>query len=227
MRFTACGCTRSWRRATWAPFSLWPTPWTPRTPTPAATPPAWPSWPWPWASSWASRTAFLRICAGAPCCTTSGRSACPTTSCASPRALTEEEWAVVRQHPVIGAQILAPVPKLAVAAGIVRHHHEWYDGRGYPDGLAGEDIPLGGRILAVVDAYGAITDERAYKHSRSHEEAVAELRELLRHPVRSRHRGGLPESSQVAEHRLERCESTRTHSWARAFLLVPVLLGWW
>jgi putative nucleotidyltransferase with HDIG domain len=93
-----------------------------------------------------------------------------------PTPLTQDEWTVVRQHPTVGAQILAPVPKLAGAARIVRHHHEWYNGRGYPDGLAADNIPLGGRILAVVDAYGAITDERAYKRSRSHEEAIAELR---------------------------------------------------
>jgi putative nucleotidyltransferase with HDIG domain len=92
-----------------------------------------------------------------------------------PTPLTEEEWTVIRQHPVVGAQILAPVAKLAGAARIVRHHHEWWNGRGYPDGLSGDDIPLGGRILAVVDAYSAITDERAYKASRSHGEAIEEL----------------------------------------------------
>ncbi len=105
-----------------------------------------------------------------------GKIGVPDEILRKPARLTEEEWAIVRRHPVIGEQILAPVPKLAVAAGIVRHHHERYDGRGYPDGLSGEGIPLGARILAVVDAYGAITDERAYQHSRSHEEAVAELR---------------------------------------------------
>lgn len=105
-----------------------------------------------------------------------GKIGVPDQILRKPAALTEEEWAIVRQHPTIGAQILTPVPKLAGAARIVRCHHEWYNGRGYPDGLAGEDIPLGGRILAVVDAYGAMTDERTYRRSRSHDEAIAELR---------------------------------------------------
>ena len=104
-----------------------------------------------------------------------GKIAVPDHILRKPTPLTEEEWAIVRQHPVVGAQIMAPVAKLAGAARIVRHHHEWWNGKGYPDGLKGEDIPLGGRILAVVDAYSAITDERAYKPSRSHREAVDEL----------------------------------------------------
>ncbi len=90
--------------------------------------------------------------------------------------LTEEEWAVMRRHPIIGAEIVGQIKKLAPAAAIVRHHHERYDGQGYPDGLKGEAIPLGARILAVVDAYGAIVDRRPYKDARPHEEAVAELR---------------------------------------------------
>jgi putative nucleotidyltransferase with HDIG domain len=104
-----------------------------------------------------------------------GKIGVPDQILRKPSPLTQEEWVIVRQHPVIGAQILAPVPKLAAAARIVRCHHEWYNGRGYPDGLAAEAIPLGGRILAVVDAYGAMTDERTYRGSRSHEEAIAEL----------------------------------------------------
>ncbi len=92
-----------------------------------------------------------------------------------PTPLTEDEWQVIRQHPIIGAQILAPVSKLAEAARIVRHHHEWWNGKGYPDGLVGTEIPLGGRILSVVDAYSAMTDERAYKHACQPGEAIAEL----------------------------------------------------
>ncbi len=93
-----------------------------------------------------------------------------------PAKLDREEWMVMRQHPAIGARILAPVPRLAGAARIVRHHHERYDGTGYPDGLAGEAIPLGARILTVVDSYSAIVDRRVYKEARSREEAVAELK---------------------------------------------------
>jgi putative nucleotidyltransferase with HDIG domain len=104
-----------------------------------------------------------------------GKIGVPDQILRKPTPLTEEEWSIVRQHPTVGAQILSPVPKLAGAARIVRCHHERYNGGGYPDGLAAGDIPLGGRILAVVDAYGAITDERAYKRSRGHHDAIAEL----------------------------------------------------
>ncbi|MBI5302246.1 MAG: GAF domain-containing protein [Chloroflexi bacterium] len=89
--------------------------------------------------------------------------------------LDAEEWKLMRQHPAIGARILEPVPRLAGAARLVRHHHERYDGKGYPDGLAGDAIPLGARILTVVDSYSAILDERVYKAARSHQDAVAEL----------------------------------------------------
>ena len=92
-----------------------------------------------------------------------------------PARLDPSEWEQMRKHPFIGARILEPVPQLAGAALIVHHHHERFDGKGYPDGLAGEAIPLGARILTVVDSYSAITDRRVYKEARSHEEAVAEL----------------------------------------------------
>jgi putative nucleotidyltransferase with HDIG domain len=93
-----------------------------------------------------------------------------------PGALTDEEWGTMRQHPVIGEQILLPVERMQGVARIVRHHHEKWDGTGYPDGLRGEAIPLGARVLAAVDAYGAITDERPYKQARSHEDGIHELR---------------------------------------------------
>ena len=93
-----------------------------------------------------------------------------------PGPLDEAEWGVIKRHPEIGAEIVAPVKRLANVAPIIRGHQEHWDGTGYPDGLKGEAIPLGARILSVVDAYGAIIDERPYKRARSHEEAVAELR---------------------------------------------------
>lgn len=105
-----------------------------------------------------------------------GKIGIPDAILQKPARLDAHEWRHMRQHPVIGAQILAPVPRLAGAAQIVRHHHERYDGTGYPDGLAGEAIPLAARILTVVDAYSAITDARVYKPARSHEEAIAELK---------------------------------------------------
>jgi HD-GYP domain-containing protein (c-di-GMP phosphodiesterase class II) len=105
-----------------------------------------------------------------------GKIGVPDAVLQKPARLEPAEWALMRQHPSIGARILAPVPGLARAARIVRHHHERYDGTGYPDGLAGEAIPLGARILTVVDSYSAIVDRRVYKEACSHEEAVSELR---------------------------------------------------
>jgi len=92
-----------------------------------------------------------------------------------PARLDEDEWIVMRQHPVIGERILAPIPRLQGASRIIRHHHERYDGKGYPDGLAAEEIPIGARILTVVDSYSAIVDKRVYKDARTQAEAIAEL----------------------------------------------------
>ncbi|MHB8779021.1 MAG: HD domain-containing phosphohydrolase [Anaerolineales bacterium] len=105
-----------------------------------------------------------------------GKIGVPDAILQKPSQLNPAEWAQMREHPSIGARILSHVPRLASAAQIVLHHHERYDGKGYPDGLAGEAIPLGARILTVVDSYSAITDKRVYKEARSHTEAVSELR---------------------------------------------------
>ncbi|MHB8791992.1 MAG: CHASE4 domain-containing protein [Thermoleophilia bacterium] len=105
-----------------------------------------------------------------------GKIGVPDSILQKPGKLDKSEWRLMKKHPDIGAQILAPVPRLAGATGIVRHHHERYDGGGYPDGLAGEDIPFGARILTVVDSYSAMIDERVYKHAFTHEESIAELK---------------------------------------------------
>ncbi|HVN56372.1 MAG TPA: HD domain-containing phosphohydrolase [Anaerolineaceae bacterium] len=89
--------------------------------------------------------------------------------------LTEDEWEVMRRHPIVGADIIAPVKKLEPVTEIIRHHQEKFDGTGYPDGLIGEEIPLASRILTVVDAYGAMTDDRVFRKALSKEEAAAEL----------------------------------------------------
>jgi HD-GYP domain-containing protein (c-di-GMP phosphodiesterase class II) len=73
------------------------------------------------------------------------------------------EREVIRRHPVIGAQLMAPLECLGEVAVIVRHHHERHDGSGYPDGLRGETIPLGSRIVAIADRYDALTSARAYR----------------------------------------------------------------
>ena len=86
-----------------------------------------------------------------------------------------DEWAVVRTHPVVGEELVRRIPPLGGAAPAVRHHHERWDGQGYPDGLAGEAIPLEARIVAAADTYCALTDDRIFRTSRSHDEAIREL----------------------------------------------------
>jgi HD-GYP domain-containing protein (c-di-GMP phosphodiesterase class II) len=80
-----------------------------------------------------------------------------------PGPLTPEEWALMRRHPIVGAQIVSPLEFFADGAVIVRHHHERHDGSGYPDGLHGELIPLGARIVGVADVYDALTSDRPYR----------------------------------------------------------------
>lgn len=90
--------------------------------------------------------------------------------------LTEGEWAFIRRHSAIGERILGAAPALSYAARLVRCANEWFDGSGYPDGLAGEAIPLGSRIIAVCDAYVAMTSERAHARAMSTQQAIVELR---------------------------------------------------
>jgi putative nucleotidyltransferase with HDIG domain len=92
--------------------------------------------------------------------------------------LTDDEWAIMRQHATWGYEILADVRFLKPALAIVYSHHEHWDGSGYPRGLAGDQIPLTARIFAVVDAYDAITSDRAYRRARSHGAALQELRRV-------------------------------------------------
>jgi diguanylate cyclase (GGDEF)-like protein len=91
-------------------------------------------------------------------------------------SLTEEEREFVRQHTLLGERILSAAPALHPVAAIVRASHERWDGQGYPDGLAGEDIPLGARIIAACDAYEAMTTDRCYRTAMGHEAACEELR---------------------------------------------------
>lgn len=94
-----------------------------------------------------------------------------------PSKLTVEEESAMKRHPVIGADIMQPIELLTDAARLVRHHHEHYDGSGYPDGLAGEDIPMGSRIVFVADAFNAMTTDRPYRRARSKQEAMKILQE--------------------------------------------------
>jgi putative nucleotidyltransferase with HDIG domain len=93
--------------------------------------------------------------------------------------LTEDEWLIMRQHPGWGYDMLAEVRFLQVASlDIIYSHHERWDGLGYPRGLAGEEIPIGARIFAVVDTYDAMTSDRPYRRARSHQQAMAELEQV-------------------------------------------------
>ena len=92
-----------------------------------------------------------------------------------PGALAPEELEEIRTHPIRGARMLERVEAVQCGIGCVLHHHERWDGRGYPHGLAGEEIPIEARILAVADAYDAMTSDRPYRPALEHEAAVAEV----------------------------------------------------
>lgn len=96
----------------------------------------------------------------------------------SPAQLSAEEVRVIRQHPVIGSQLVGDVEFLSQMVPIVRHHHERVDGTGYPDGLTGSSIPFLARLLAVADAYDAMTSDRAYRLGMSRESALEEIRRV-------------------------------------------------
>jgi two-component system cell cycle response regulator len=105
-----------------------------------------------------------------------GKVAVPHAILGKPGPLRKEEWEFVRRHPVIGERIINGAPALSPIAPLVRSSHERWDGQGYPDGLAGEDIPLGARIVAVADAFAAMTAARPYRPTRGADEAIEELR---------------------------------------------------
>jgi putative nucleotidyltransferase with HDIG domain len=90
-------------------------------------------------------------------------------------SLSSEEWQIMRGHPVIGAQIVAPFEFFEGAARVIRHHHEHWDGSGYPDGLMRDDIPLEARIVAVADVFDALTSARSYRPALTRDAARALL----------------------------------------------------
>lgn len=106
-----------------------------------------------------------------------GKIAVPDSILFKQGALNEEEWFVMRMHTVKGEEICKPMKSLASVLPIIRSHHERWDGSGYPDGLAGESIPLLARILQVVDIYDALTTKRSYKPALAHEQALQVLEE--------------------------------------------------
>jgi ribonuclease P protein subunit RPR2 len=104
-----------------------------------------------------------------------GKLAVPDAILRAPGRLSEDEWALMRRHPEEGARMLAQIPFLDRALDVVRHHHERWDGGGYPDGLAGEQIPRWARIFAVADALDAITAERPYRSRQPFSVALEEI----------------------------------------------------
>jgi diguanylate cyclase (GGDEF)-like protein len=106
-----------------------------------------------------------------------GKIAIPDSILRKPGALTDEEFDVMKQHPVLGYLIVSAIPSLAETLPGIRHHHERWDGRGYPDQLAGENIPLLGRLMAVPDAFSAMTTDRPYRKGLPVSEAIKRLRE--------------------------------------------------
>jgi len=105
-----------------------------------------------------------------------GKLAVPDYILNKPTALTPAEFEIIKKHPSMGARILTAVEFPYPIVPIVRHHHEQWDGRGYPDGLVGSEIPLGARILAVVDCFDALTSDRPYRQRLSDDQAIAILR---------------------------------------------------
>ncbi|MCS7315297.1 MAG: HD domain-containing phosphohydrolase [Bryobacterales bacterium] len=116
-----------------------------------------------------------------------GKVSVPDAILRKPGPLTEEEWRIMRAHTVHGEAICRPLKTLAPVLPIVRHHHERWDGSGYPDGLRGEQIPLLARILQIADIFDALTSERPYKPALSWQEAVAILEEETRRGWRDPH----------------------------------------
>jgi len=107
-----------------------------------------------------------------------GKISVPDHILMKPDKLSDEEMDIIRKHPLSAAKILEAVEPIRDARHIIRHHHEFFDGSGYPDGLKGETIPLGARIIAVADAFGAMTTDRPYRNALSTDEAIKELKQF-------------------------------------------------
>lgn len=104
-----------------------------------------------------------------------GKIGIPESVLRKPGPLTDGEWVVMRSHPVVGAQIVAPLEFFSEGAVVIRHHHERIDGSGYPDGLRADAIPLGARIVAVADVYDALTSDRPYRRRFTSDEAITRI----------------------------------------------------
>jgi putative two-component system response regulator len=105
-----------------------------------------------------------------------GKIGIPEAILLKPGPLTPEEWTILRRHPEIGAEICRPLGLSRRLSPVIRHHHERWDGAGYPDRLRGDQIPLGARVIAVLDTYDAMTHDRPYRAARSSEQALEDIR---------------------------------------------------
>ncbi len=105
-----------------------------------------------------------------------GKLSLPDSILQKPGPLSPEEWVVMRRHPVIGQNILKPIEDLRAAGTIIRGHHERFDGKGYPDNVAGDDIPFLSRVICVADSFDAMTSDRPYRPRMKTEEAIAEVK---------------------------------------------------
>lgn len=105
-----------------------------------------------------------------------GKIAIPEKILLKPGKLTEEEFNVIKTHPELGERFVTGIEKLKLISNWLKSHHERYDGKGYPDGLLGEEIPISSRIIAIADTYDAMTSSRAYRTAMSHEIAMDEIK---------------------------------------------------
>jgi len=105
-----------------------------------------------------------------------GKVGVPTDLLLRAGALDSSERALVEQHPVIGARLVKPLAIPNAVASAIQHHHEWWDGAGYPDGLKGEEIPRTSRIISVVDAFDAMSSDRPYRRALARSTAIDEIR---------------------------------------------------
>lgn len=108
-----------------------------------------------------------------------GKIGIPDNILRKPGKLTDEEWEIMRSHPQTGYEMLKDIPFLAPALDVVLHHHERFDGAGYPSGLAGKDIPLSARIFSIADTFDAMTNDRPYRKALTHDEAVTEIKRCV------------------------------------------------
>ena len=148
---------------------------TPRTDTPSGTPRTSPATRSSSPGGWASIRSSSARSTWPGCCTTSARSASPDTLLRKPSRLTAQEFDIFKQHVALGDAIVRDVPDVETVRAGIRHHHERWDGRGYLEGLERDEIPLLGRILAVADAFSAMTTTRPYRKAMDVQEALKRL----------------------------------------------------